>query len=212
MKRSVIAALAMTTAVAASPALAQQAGDFTVGLGVGYVMPKDDNGSIVANTIGVDVGDNARPTLTGEYFIYENLGVELLAAWPFKHSISLDGIGKVADTTHLPPTLSLVYHFTNNSAITPYVGVGVNYTNFYDTDLTTYGQLALGAGKNALELSSSWGVAGMVGLDYAVSPAGAIRGEVRYIDIDTDVTLAGTKVGTVSVDPWVFNVAYVFKF
>lgn len=212
MKRSVIAALAMTTAVAAAPALAQQAGDFTVGLGIGYVMPKDDNGSLVGGTIGVDVGDSVRPTLTGEYFVYENLGIELLAAWPFKHSISLDGIGKVADTTHLPPTLSLVYHFTNSSAITPYVGVGVNYTNFYDTDLTTYGQIALGAGKNALDLSNSWGVAGMAGLDYAVSDSGAIRGEIRYIDIDTDVTLNGTKIGTVAVDPWVFNVAYVFKF
>ena len=32
------------------------------------------------------------------------------------------------------------------------------------------------------------------------------------IDINTDATLNGVPIGTVHVDPWVFNVAYVFKF
>ena len=212
MKRALLAALATSTALIAAPAVAQDAGDWTIGLGLGYVMPKDDNGSLANGAFQIDVGDSLRPPLTGEYFIYENLGIELLAAWPFKHSISVDGVGKIADTTHLPPTLSLVYHFANTSAWTPYVGIGVNYTNFYDTDLTTLGQVALETGKNALKLDSSWGVAGMVGIDYDVSPRGAVRGEVRYIDINTDATLNGVPIGTVHVDPWVFNVAYVFKF
>lgn len=212
MKTPLIALLAATTALAAAPALAQQAGDFTIGLGIGYVVPKNGNGSLANGTLPIDVGDSVRPTLTGEYFIYENLGIELLAAWPFKHSISVDGVGKVADTTHLPPTLSLVYHFANQTVWTPYLGIGVNYTNFYDTDLTALGQAALGVGPQAMKLGSSWGVAGMAGIDYDVSARGAVRAEVRYIDINTDVTVNGAPVGTVHVDPWVFNAAYVFKF
>lgn len=212
MTRTLIAALATSTALLTSPTLAQDAGDWTIGLGIGYVMPKDDNGSLANGALDIDVGDSVRPTLTGEYFVYENLGIELLAAWPFKHSVDAAGVGHIADVTHLPPTLSLIYHFANTSVWTPYAGFGVNYTAAYDTDLTTLGQVALGQTKNALKLGNSWGVAGVLGLDYAVNDTGAVRGEIRYMDIELDATLNGAPIGTVAVDPWVFNVAYVFKF
>lgn len=212
MTRTLLAALATSTALLAAPALAQDAGDWTIGVGIGAVVPKDDNGTLGNGAFPINLGDSVRPTLTGEYFVYQNLGIELLAAWPFTHSISVDGVGEIGDVTHLPPTLSLVYHFANSSAWTPYAGIGVNYTTPYNTDLNTFGQVTLGVGKNALKLDDSWGVAGMLGVDYQVNDNGALRAEVRYIDINLDASLNGVPIGTVNVDPFVFNVAYVFQF
>lgn len=51
-----------------------------------------------------------------------------------------------------------------------------------------------------------------MGLDYAVSEKGAVRFDLRYIDIDSDVKLDGVKVGEVEVDPLVASISYVWKF
>ncbi|MEE4189652.1 MAG: OmpW family outer membrane protein, partial [Roseobacter sp.] len=84
-----IKALLLTSALAlvSGPALAQSQGDLTFGIGVGNVDPKSDNGSLAGGALSVDVDDNTRPIFTVEYFIRDNLGVELLLATPFDHDI-----------------------------------------------------------------------------------------------------------------------------
>ena len=86
---------ALSTVLAAGGAFAQDAGTYTMGLGLGSVAPKNNNGTL-AGTLGVSVSDNVRPTFTFEYFVYKNVGIEVLAATPFKHSVSLNGV-KAAD-------------------------------------------------------------------------------------------------------------------
>lgn len=196
--------LAVLMGSAALPALAQSKGDFLLGLGVHSVTPDSSASPTAAGRIDVDA--NIRPTITGEYFIADKVGIELLAAWPFEHDINLVGTGKIGRTKHLPPTLSLQYHFTNASAVTPFVGAGINYTTFFDDTAT--GPLA----GTALDLSDSWGYALHAGLDYALTDRGSLRADVRYIDIETDVKVGGTPIGKVKIDPWVFGVAYVHKF
>ena len=204
-------ALAAALALAASPALAQSAGSWTVGIGAHQVAPKSDNGTLVATPLGnlnMDVGNNVRPTITAEYFIKDNLGVEVLAALPFQHDIDVVGVGKVGSTRHLPPTVSLQYHF-GQGKVKPFVGLGVNYTRFFSTK--TEGPIA-GAD---LELSDSWGLAGHVGLDVQIGDKSAIRIDYRKIDIDTKAKLNGANLGTrnqVNIDPSVYGVAYVFAF
>lgn len=193
-------ALALLASVAlGAPALAQSAGEMTLGFGLGFVNPKSDNGTVAGGATEID--SNARPTVTFEYFIRDNLGVELLAALPFKHDINVGG-SKVGVTKHLPPTLSLNYHFPTGGAITPFVGLGVNYTVFFE-DRSPLGDL---------KIDNSLGLAAHVGMDYAISEKGALRLDLRYIDIDSDVKLNGVKVGSVEVDPLVAGVSYVMKF
>ena len=62
----------------AAPALAQSQGDWTVGVGVGYLEPKSDNGTVAGANLTID--DDTRPIFTVEYFIRDNLGIELLAS------------------------------------------------------------------------------------------------------------------------------------
>ncbi|WP_338548484.1 OmpW/AlkL family protein [Roseovarius phycicola] len=201
-----LTALTLTTALccAAAPSFAQSQGDFTLGFGLHSVTPDSSSSTTAAGLIDVDA--NIRPTLTFEYFIADRIGLELLVAWPFEHDINLAGAGQIGDTKHLPPTLSLQYHFTNSSNLTPFVGVGVNYTHFFDE--STQGALA-GA---ALDLDDSFGLALHAGVDVALSDRGALRADVRWIDIDTDVSVNGAPIGTVNIDPFIFGVAYVLKF
>jgi outer membrane protein len=55
-------------------------------------------------------------------------------------------------------------------------------------------------------------VAFHAGIDMAFGDNGALRADVRYIDIDTDAKVDGTNIGSVKIDPWVFGAAYVYKF
>jgi outer membrane protein len=184
---------------AATPALAQSAGDWTVGVGLGLVSPKDDNGLLAGAATTID--ENTRPTLTVEYFPWDNIGVELLAATPFKHTATIAGVG-TATTKHLPPTLSLVYHIPTAGKLTPFVGAGINYTAFFSE------KSALGVVK----MDDSVGLAVKAGVDFALSDKGALRTEVRWMDIDTDVSLGGAAIGTAEIDPIVVGVSYVMKF
>ncbi|MEN8624672.1 OmpW/AlkL family protein [Psychrobacter proteolyticus] len=197
------AALTMTTTFAVP------AGTWSVAAGAHYVDPKSDNGTL-DNGLSVDVDGDIRPTISGEYFIANNVGVELLAAIPFHHDITL----KTGDTTidaetqHLPPTLSVQYHFDSYDLpmnVKPFVGVGVNYTTFFKE------RIYLGNG-NDLELDDSVGVAGHVGLDIPFAPTEAFRIDARYMDIKTDASLNGTDIGEVDISPWVYGVAFVKQF
>lgn len=199
MKHITALTLAALMGTTAAPALAQEKGDMLLGFGLGWIEP--DDGS--QTDIGKVSADGAlSPTITFEYFVADKIGIELLASWPFTHDLELGGT-EIGDTRHLPPTLSLQYHFTNASQFTPFVGAGINYTYFFDENLDS------GA---SLDLDDSWGLALHAGLDYAVSERGAMRFDVRYIDIETNAKVNGTDIGNVDIDPWVFNVAYVLKF
>lgn len=205
-KTSVFAATVALALALPSLASAQDAGTMSLGFGLGGVMPKSDNGSILSGTTDLDIGDNVRPTITFEYFIRDNLGIEVLGAWPFEHDIKADGLGKIGSTKHLPPVVSLQYHFDTNSAFAPFVGAGINYTAFFDE--TAKGAIA----GSDLNLTDSWGVALHAGFDYKLSERSALRTDVRWIDINSDVYLNGSKIGEAEIDPWVFGVSYVMSF
>ncbi|MGR3624201.1 OmpW/AlkL family protein [Pseudophaeobacter sp.] len=192
-------ALAAACAALASPALAQSQGDWTFGIGVINVNPKSDNGTLAGQP--TTIGSDSQISLTAEYFIRDNLGIELLAATPFEHDITIAGVGS-ATTKHLPPTLSLNYHFPTKGKIKPFIGAGINYTTFFEEET------ALGV----LELKDSWGFAVQVGADWQISDRGAMRLNVRYMDIDTDAYLGGASIGTAEIDPVTVGVSYVHRF
>lgn len=201
--KTIVPFAALALSALALPVSAQSAGDWTIGLGLASVMPKDGNGTLTAGA--VDVGNDLRPSITVEYFIRDNIGVELLAATPFKHDVSVGG-GKIGTVKHLPPVVSLNYHWDTGSAFQPYAGVGVNFTGFWDEKTT--GDLE----GSELSLKNSWGLAAQVGADWWLNERAALRGTVRWIDIDSDVYLNGAKIGTAEVDPLVVQAAYVMRF
>ncbi|WP_018867417.1 MULTISPECIES: OmpW family protein [unclassified Thioalkalivibrio] len=177
------------------------AGDWLIRGGLTHVAPKSDNGTLgnLPGNPSADVGSNTRPSGNITYMMTDNLGLELLVAIPFKHDLNVGG-ADIGSTRHLPPTLSLQYHFNTGSAVRPYVGAGINYTYFFDE-------------PDGLDLDDSWGAAVQAGIDFAVDDNWFVNAEVRWIDIDTDVSADGVgHIGTVNIDPWTFgmNVGYRF--
>lgn len=190
----------LLSALSATSVAAQSQGEWTLGLGIGSVMPKSGNGILAGGE--ADIGNEIRPTITAEYFIRDNLGIELLAAAPFEHDINIDGVGFAGSIKHLPPTLSLNYHFPTNTKFKPYVGAGITYVTFFEEE----------SPLGTLELDDSFGVSVQAGVDYEVSPSAALRANIRWMDIDSDVSLNGAEIGTAEIDPVVVNLAYVIKF
>ncbi|CAH1045168.1 OmpW/AlkL family protein [Halomonas sp. TD01] len=195
--------LAAATLMASSQVLAYGAGDFFTRVGVAKVEPKNDNGSLAGGAFAVDVQDKTDFAFTLGYRFHDKMGIELLAALPFKHDIALNG-DNLASTKHLPPTLTLQYYPLGGTEarVQPYVGAGINYTIFSDEEL------AIGE----LELDDSWGAAAQVGIDLLIDENWALNAAAWYIDIDTDATVNGAAAGTVEIDPMVVMAGLSYRF
>ena len=203
MHPTLSAALAAAlVALAAVPAAAQQKGSMTLGIGLAGVAPKSGNGTLSPGS--VDVGNNVQPSLTFEYFIADNLGIEVLAATPFKHNVSVGGT-RIGSVRHLPPTLTLQYHFPTGSSITPFVGAGITYVTFFKED-------TVDVLESNVKLKDSWGLSLHAGVDFALNDKAALRTDVRWMDVDSKVSLNGAPLGTVNIDPVVLGVSYIIKF
>jgi len=233
-KKALFTAAALSVVLAA-PVLAHEKGDVLVRAGVVTVVPTGDSSAVSGlpdgvNNARVDVENNSQLSLTAVYMLRDRIGLEVLAATPFKHDIvgkgDLEGVD-VGETRHLPPTVSLQYYFgEKDSRFKPYVGVGLNYTLFFSEEvdgnlLNTLNTLPTVAGLGGvhsadLELDSSFGLAGQVGMDVKLKDSWYLNAALWYVDIDTEAELK-TDLGTthkvdVEVDPWVFNVALAYKF
>lgn len=149
---------------------------------------------------GLDVSSEWVPEIDFTYFVSPNIGVELILGTA-RHEVTLggDSLGKL---NHLPPTLTLQYHFQPTPTIKPYVGAGVNYTRFYNVDLAP----GLSIDKN------SFGGALQAGVDIAVTKNGYINLDVKKIWISTDVKVDGAKLTTLDIDPMVWGIGYGFRF
>ena len=248
MKKSILA-IALLSSLS-SMAFANQAGDILVRGGLTTVNPDSQQSTIYAagnqtvnlgaGAISASVDDNTQLGLNFVYFYDSNWAVELLAATPFKHDIMVDtgaGVVNLGETKHLPPTLSVLYYFDTASAFKPYVGLGINYTVFFEdsfnpaltgagsppivsiSDGTTTTTMPANTALDAddLNLSNSWGLSAQIGVDYDLGDNWSINASARYIDIDTKATftaVGGTVPGHVSVDvdPMVYSIMLGYTF
>jgi outer membrane protein len=108
----------------------------------------------------------------------------------------------------------------------PYIGAGVNYTNFFDEDVDNQligllGSLTGGAVNDAdLDLDDSWGLALQAGVDVPIDDHWAFNVGVWYIDLGTTAEITAKANGAtaatvkfdVDIDPWVYNVGVAYKF
>ena len=212
--------LACSALLALPTANAYEAGDWIVRAGAAGVYPTGESDDIFPSVLGKGAKVEADYAwslgLNFTYMATDNIGIELLAAWPFSHDIDCTGtisaLGTCAETKHLPPTLTAQYHFDTGTKWHPYLGLGINYTYFFDED--TKGTLAdLGSD---LSLSGSWGFAGEAGLDYEFDNNWLVSAQLWYIGIKPEATLSIDGVGTdkfdVSINPWVVMLGVGYKF
>lgn len=157
---------------------------------------------------GLDLSVNNKtfPEVDITYFLSPNLALELVLTYPQKHDIRAAGT-KIGTLKHLPPTLSVQYHFPMGS-FRPYVGVGLNYTNFSKVDFDPAIDTLLGP---SIE-HSSVGLALGVGVDFAIGGGWLLNADVKKVQIRTDVSSFGSKAGTFKVDPMLFSLGIGKRF
>lgn len=215
-KLSVIA-FALSSFLAA-PAMA----DFSVNVGAISVMPKESSSNLnviesvaglPAGSTGVSVSNNTQLGLTFDYRFNENFGLQLIAATPFSHDLkvkgsAIDGLN-IGKTKHLPPTLMAQYHFTQHASFQPFVGIGLNYTTFFDEKINGELEGALialqvttSSDNVSLSLSESWGLALQAGFNYQLNEKLGVHFMLSKMAIDTtgNVKVNGTSVQRVNVD------------
>lgn len=212
----------------ATPAMAQdpaprtgiKAGDVLVRLRAILVAPNERSGGILPTFSGerVSVDNSAMPEVDVTYMATDQIGFELIAATT-KHSASgrtgtTGGIGKLASTWVLPPTLTAQYHFLPDGKVRPYVGAGINYTIFYNEDASS--ALEDAVGKTRVHMSDSFGWAAQAGVDIDLNDRLFLNLDVKYIDIDTTARLSTTAAGVqkvrLNLDPLVFGVGVGMRF
>jgi outer membrane protein len=203
--------LATAIVTSAIPVMAYEAGDILVKAGVVTVMPKDNNADTSHLFPGskLDIDNDTQLALAGIYMVTSKIGVEVLAATPFTHTAkgdggAIDGVD-IVTTKHLPPTVSVQYYpMASDSAIQPYVGLGVNHTFFFDEEDD--------ANVGTKGLKTSWGLAYSAGVDYMIDDHWLINTALWKVDIDTEVKGGAADGLEVEIDPLVWMVACGYKF
>lgn len=201
MRKFGLAAAAALAALAfAAPAQADVLDKFQIKFGVSGVLP-DERG----DPIDVDISDEYVPSLQIEYFFNDNVSAELLCCLATHDVTAASGAIDLGEVTHFPPTVTLKYRWTNLGQFEPYVGAGVNYTAFIDSDPP--------AGRH-VDYDSSFGPALQVGADYRLNERWSLNFDVRRIWINTDVTISGDINATdeVDINPWVISTGIGYRF
>jgi outer membrane protein len=226
-KKYLVALLSASLFTITAPVFALEKGDVVLRLGAASVQP-DDSSSLVSTTAtgplagtAVHVGDEVQLGVNLLYMMSDNIGLELLAATPFEHDLSISGLGtygfsttNLGSTKHLPPTVSAVYYFGSTRAVLrPYLGLGVNYTIFFQESLSRDARSELAASN--LQLDNSFGLSLYAGFDWELNERWSINASMRKIDIDTKASvqsaLGEIKVD-VDIDPYVYMLSAGYKF
>lgn len=128
----------------------------------------------------------------------DNFAVELALGYPPLSKIKGQGpamLGSVpyngqviSSARWISPTLLFEYNFLSDQApLRPYIGVGVNYTTFYDRDSTSAGNAASG-GPTRLSLTSSVGPAVTGGVTYRITDRWHLHASYSWSQVKTNLT------------------------
>lgn len=208
-------------------ALSHEAGDFILRVGAVSVAPDESSSLISTVNTGAlastkaGVGDSTQVGLNFVYMLTDNIGAEVLAATPFEHDLTAAGLDQygfatrsLGTTDQLPPTLTFNYFLGDSSStIRPYVGLGVNYTTFFDKSLSSQARTELGA--SSLDLDDSYGLAYRAGIDWSLTDNWMLNASMWKIDIDTDASFnsaLGKVTADVDIDPWVYMISLGYRF
>jgi outer membrane protein len=225
-----VAAALAAGALAAVPAQADE-GPFMIRVRAVYLdfAQKSDAFSVTpfGSDTAVDIPKDAVtinkkwiPDIDLEYFFTKNFSTELVLTYPQSQDVTVNvpGVGAVGvgSFKHLPPTLTAKWNFLPDGMFRPYVGVGVNLTIISNVNLNVPVGASPINGPLALDLNkTSVGIAGQIGADFKVADHVFINGDVKYVQLGTDVkvpALGGATLTKVHLDPWLLGVGIGYRF
>jgi len=218
--------VASAYALCAAPVAAQ---DNTFRAGIYYitynVKADDISGPLTPAGLNVDLKDTTTLYLAYIRRLSAHWDLELAAGWPPKTETVAKGpptVGSVpydgqviATSKWLSPTLLLNYKFLEESSPwRPYVGIGINYTHFYDRTSTAAGD-AIAGGPTVISLSDSWGPAGTIGIFYKLPQNWSIDASFSLAKVKSDLeanTSGVVRKTTINFNPRAFVLSAGYSF
>ncbi|MAI05742.1 MAG: hypothetical protein CBC47_01005 [Alphaproteobacteria bacterium TMED87] len=183
-------------------------GNILLGLKLLHLSPDEKS----TTSIGGEASVNADvvPELDIRYFVTDNFAIEAIAGTT-KHSARAIGtaLGDVdlGHTWVLPPTITFQYHFDTNNSFKPYIGVGLNYTLFYNGNP---GDVVSVSYKN------DFGYAANIGFDYFLNDKNYVNIDIKKFKINTsnviDAGAAGIATADIDLDPLAISIGYGWRF
>ncbi|SEL63359.1 OmpW/AlkL family protein [Acinetobacter sp. DSM 11652] len=176
------------------------AGEWQLKVGASAISPTQDTTVAALGGAKVEADDEFAFTPSVEYFFNDQISAELLLATPVRHDVLINGADAVT-IKHLPPTLTAKYHFKNTSGFTPYVGLGATAFIAWDE-------------QGVQSVKEDFGYAAQLGFNF--QPADAknwgVFADVRYADLNPEVTVDGTTKFKLDIDPVIYSIGYSYKF
>ncbi len=198
MQKQIIAALALAAAtVAAGNASAQiKEGSWMVRARAVNLQSANTD----STGLGLSINDKTIPEVDISYFYTKNIAFELILTVPQEQNLYSNGT-KIGTFNHLPPTLLVQYHF-EAPGFKPYVGAGLNYTQFSGAELP--------AGVT-IDRSSTGGAL-QVGADIPLSGNMYLNLDIKKVYLGTKVYSNGADIGSLKVDPLLVGVGLGWRF
>jgi outer membrane protein len=196
-KNTLIAFSAATALAAALPAAAQDTGNWIVRARAVHLDSADKD----STGLGLTINNKWIPEVDISYFFTPNLAAELILTYPQKQTVYSNG-AEIGTFKHLPPTLTVQYHFTGLS-FRPYVGAGVNYTHLSSVDI-------LGGAADLKK--NSYGLAAQVGVDVPLGGGWLLNADLKKVQIGTKVYVGGVDQGKFKVDPLLIGIGVGKRF
>ena len=194
--------LIVTTAVCAllsGAAFAQEGPWMVRARAVGLDMANKD-----ATGLGLTVNNKTIPEVDVTYFFNKNLAAELILTVPQKQTVNSSVLAADIGTfKHLPPTLTLQWHFDGNADVKPYVGAGINYTRISKVNLT--------AADASLD-NHNWGGALQAGIDFPIDKNLSFNIDVKKVYLQTNVYVSGLDRGVLKLNPSLIGVGLGYRY
>jgi len=166
----------------------------------GYQIPRGDISVKSHLTFAAEVG----------YFFTPNVALSFTGGFPPNVKVeaagSMNGMGRVGETTYGPVTLTAHYHFTGLGRLQPYVGIGPAFMYVFDTKDGL---------MSSLKLDHAIGVAFQVGADYMITDHWGVFVDVKKALLRTEGTgfIGPAPIrADVKLDPLVIHSGVTYRF
>lgn len=196
-KKTILKMLVAVTALSGASAFAQMSeGPWMVRLRAVNINSSNSD----ATGYGLTVNNRTVPELDVSYFFNRNVALELMMMVPQEHTLYAQGV-RLGTLEQAPPTLLLQYHF-EVPGFRPYVGLGLNYTQYSSVRVPGF------------DIDKrSFGAALQVGVDIPVARNLYFNLDLKKLYMGVDVyQSSGLNLGAFKIDPVLFGLGLGLRF
>lgn len=188
-------------------------GKIGVGGRILFVSYYDDNYHVNGVKVNADPDEAAMYGVTVTWFVHEYLSIELSCDY-VETDVELSSLGLSGDAgqlTQVPVLLTLRSHFSTNTRVSPYLGIGGGYYfNDFDSETAGVGPI-YGAGAE-IDVNNNYGLHVCGGIEFMLTDSLALDLNLRYVWTEVEVEVNGFSDEEFRADAFVGGLALKLYF